>query len=319
MRAPGLGGWPATPHNGRNVRIAHLSDPHLLTPGWRQRLRDFANKRWIGGLNLLLSRGRDHRVAIFEAMVADINGAGIDHVIATGDITNLALDQEFAFAREAFDRIDLGPDHVTVIPGNHDAYVAEGVAGFATHFGGFARSDDDFTGGPPWPVVRVRGPVAIIGMSTSHQTPWFTCFGRLGTAQIGRLRQVLGDPRLAGCHRIVAIHHPPAGASSRSRIRGLHDWRALWSVLKESGCELVLHGHEHRDLHHEIPGPGGAIPVRGIPSATFGPAEPVPERTASYRIYEVGSAAAGRPAVCKEQVRAWDEAVGAFVEAPLAA
>lgn len=290
-----------------------------MTPTWRKRLRDFANKRWIGGLNLLMSRGRDHRVDIFEALVADLNShTDLDHVIVTGDITNLALEDEFRFARKAFDRIALGPDHVTVIPGNHDAYVAEGVAAFGAHFGGFARSDALFAGDEPWPVVRLRGDVAIIGLSTSHQTPWFTCFGRLGKQQLARLEEVLAHPELENRHRIVAIHHPPAGTSSRSRIRGLRDWPALWSVLAQSGCELILHGHEHRDLWHEIPGPCGAIPVRGIPSATFGPAEPMPARLARYRIYDVAPSASGRPVVSGERVRAWDETEGGFVEAPAA-
>ena len=32
-------------------------------------------------------------------MVDDMNAQGIEHVLCTGDVTNLALEQEFEFAR----------------------------------------------------------------------------------------------------------------------------------------------------------------------------------------------------------------------------
>ena len=75
----------------------------------------------------MTNRSRHYHVAAFEQMVDDINAQGIEHVLCTGDVTNLALEQEFAFAREKFDRLAGGPTNVTVIPGNHDAYVAEGI------------------------------------------------------------------------------------------------------------------------------------------------------------------------------------------------
>src|SRR5689334_21077653 len=99
------------------MRLAHCSDLHLLSLEGA-RILDFANKRWIGGLNLLTNRGRHYHTAAFEDMVADFARAEVDHVLCTGDITNLALEQEFRYARERFDRIALGPGEVTVIPGN---------------------------------------------------------------------------------------------------------------------------------------------------------------------------------------------------------
>src|SRR6186997_2662803 len=105
------------------MRIAHCSDLHLLSLNGARAL-DFANKRWIGGLNLLANRGRHYHAAVFRAMVEDFNRSAIDHIVVTGDITNLALEEEFRFARGFFDAIELGPSDVTVIPGNHDSYVA---------------------------------------------------------------------------------------------------------------------------------------------------------------------------------------------------
>jgi 3',5'-cyclic AMP phosphodiesterase CpdA len=314
----------------RHVRLAHCSDLHLLSHDGTRWL-DLANKRWIGAMNLLSNRSRHYHVDAFDDMVSDLNASGVDHVLCTGDVTNLALRREFEFARARFDRLALGPLGVTVIPGNHDAYVAEGVPLFAELFGEFHASDPGWAWQPDealrpggrtasiydtgavgddddlhWPIVRIRGELALIGTSTSRATPWFTAYGRLGAGQLARLRRVLVDPRLAGKVRVVAIHHPPAGPRAESRIRGLRDHAAFAAVIAEAGADLIVHGHEHRDMTESLPGPSGPVPVRGIASGTY--FHNKPDRVARYRIFELG---AGRPA--SESVRVWDRARRSFV------
>jgi 3',5'-cyclic AMP phosphodiesterase CpdA len=256
-------------------------------------------------------------------MVGDLNAMGVDHVLCTGDVTNLALRQEFAFARERFDKLVLGPLGVTVIPGNHDAYVAEGVPLFAEMFAAFAACDPGWEFGPAggrpdkaktgepddvrWPIVRVRGELALIGTSTSRATPWFTAYGRLGPGQLARLKTVLADPRLADKIRVVAIHHPPAGKRAESRIRGLRDHAAFAEVIAETGADLIVHGHEHRDMTEALPGPAGPVPVRGIASGTYFNGSNKPERIARYRIYELGGGH-----VVSDHVRVWDRERRAF-------
>src|SRR5688500_6092756 len=115
------------------MRVAHCSDLNLLSLAGARAL-DFVNKRWIGGLNLIANRGRHHHPELFEAMVADFNRSAIDQVVVTGDITNLAFEEEFRFARRYFDAIELGAANVTVLPGNHDAYVARGAEYFSHYF-----------------------------------------------------------------------------------------------------------------------------------------------------------------------------------------
>ena len=306
------------------MRVAHCSDLHLLSLDGA-RLLDFANKRWIGGLNLLSNRGRHYHAEVFEAMVADFNRSAIDHIIVTGDVTNLAFEEEFRFARRFFDAIELGPEHVTVLPGNHDAYVARGAHYFAEHFDAYSRPDETWgwSHGDPevdegpqsrWPVVRVRGPLAVLALSTSLATPWFTAWGRVGGTQLSRLRSALLDPRLEGTFRVVAIHHPPAGPRAASLIRGLRDRSAFAEVLAEAGAELVIHGHEHIDMTEEIAGPAGGIQVRGIQSGTYEAGKLA--RRARYRIYEVADAPSrdGRPALLRQSMRVWDPERARFVE-----
>ena len=309
------------------MRLAHCSDLHLLSHDGARWL-DLANKRWIGAMNLLSNRSRHYHVEAFDDMVRDLNAAGVDHVLCTGDVTNLALRQEFEFARARFDRLALGAHGVTVIPGNHDAYVAAGVPLFAELFAAFAASDpgwawtpaDAQPAGEPgepgepgeeddlhWPIVRVRGELALIGTSTSRATPWFTAYGELGKGQLARLARVLRDPRLAGKARVVAIHHPPAGPRARSRIRGLRDHAAFAEVIAACGADLIVHGHEHRDMTEALPGPSGPVPVRGIASGTY--CHNKPERVARYRIFDVRDGA-----VVADTIRVWDRERRSFMD-----
>lgn len=297
------------------MRLAHCSDLHLLShdgAGWLK----LANKRWIGAANLMTNRSRHYHVLAFEQMIEDLNREKIDHVLCTGDVTNLALRQEFEFARAMFDKLEAGPDNVTVLPGNHDAYVAEGVGLFAEIFAPYHRTDPGFefpeSDDPDakWPIVRIRGELAIVGVTTSRATPWFTAYGRIGEVQLERLRNLLADPRLAGKTRLVAIHHPPAGKAAANKIRGLRDYKEFAAVLADAGAELVVHGHEHRDMHEVIEGPHGPIPVRGIASGTY--EHDKPHRTARYRVFEIE-----RGRITSDHVRVWQRGDSCFAAEPV--
>ncbi len=277
---------------------------------------DFLNKRWIGGLNLLANRSRHHKSEIFEAMIEDLNQQEVDHVLVTGDITNVALDEEFRFARELFKGFSLGPENITVLPGNHDAYVQVGATYFTSHFGEYFASDASHQEGHLWPCIRRRGPVSIFGLSTSLQTPWFTAYGVIGDEQLGRLRTALMAPEFEDTLRLVAIHHSPAEPRARSRVRGLRDRAKLYTVLKEAGAELILHGHEHLDLTADLPGANGRIPVRGIQSATYDAGDQAPHKRGGYRIYEIADTCepGKRPAMVGEELRLWDSSSQSFAK-----
>jgi 3',5'-cyclic AMP phosphodiesterase CpdA len=296
------------------MRVAHFSDLHLLSLDGA-RLGDFlVNKRLTGAVNLLLHRGRHYLTEVFDRMVDDLNEQDVDHVICTGDITNLALEAEFRFARERFARLKHTAQDVTCVPGNHDTYIAEVAGLFEQSFDPYCTSDEGWRwpDGGRWPIVRVRGDLAVIGLSTSYPTTWFMGHGQVGTEQLARLESVLLDPRLAGKFRLIAMHHPSAGRHARSVRRGLRDHEAFAKVLTRTGVELVLHGHEHIDLVSSLPGLGGPVPVRGIQSGTYDKDHPL--KRARYRVYEI----AGNRLV-GEELRTWRTLKKGFEAEPKAA
>jgi 3',5'-cyclic AMP phosphodiesterase CpdA len=81
----------------------------------------FLNKRFTGWVNLKVKRGHAHRPSYVRAIAQEVTRAKVDHVVITGDLTNLALEQEFRAVRELLEQeLGMGTDDVSIVPGNHD-------------------------------------------------------------------------------------------------------------------------------------------------------------------------------------------------------
>lgn len=242
--------------------LAHLSDPHL-PPLPEARLRDLAGKRALGYLNWTRNRHKYHRREVLDALVADLQAQRPDHIAVTGDLVNLALDTEFAPAQAWLKGVGT-PEQVTVIPGNHDAYVRATQHRFAGAFGDYLAGDRD-TEGASFPFLRRRGPLALIGTSSAVPTPPLMATGRLGRAQLDALDRQLLQLSDDDAFRVLLVHHP---LHSTSRMKRLTDSQALRTVLKARGVDLVLHGHDHIHSTIWLEGVDKQIPAIGVPSAS---------------------------------------------------
>ena len=232
---------------------------------------DFASKRALGYLNWTRNRHNFHRRDVLDVLVSDLQTQMPDHIAVTGDLVNLALEAEFAPALTWLEGVGT-PDHVTVIPGNHDAYVRFHPASFRqSTFGNYLRGDGTPDGSKPFPFLRRRGPLALIGLSSAVPTPPLMATGRLGQSQLEALDRLLAAQLAAEpVFRVLLIHHP-LRSGSRGRKR-LTDSPQLIALLKQHGVELILHGHDHIHSTMWFDGPNGhdsgdrrALGVRGRP------------------------------------------------------
>lgn len=242
-------------------RLAHLSDPHLTPPPLPFRWRDVASKRLLSRVAWRRKHHR-HSEPVLDLITADIRNHAPDHIALTGDLTNFATPQEFAAARAWLETLGDG-SAVTVSPGNHDALTSRDTPDRFAPWRPWLADD----GEADFPHLRVRGPVAIINLSSAVPTPIHLAQGRLGAAQIERAARLLGETGARGLYRVVLVHHP-VSAGVVSRRKSLADGEALRAVLKTVGAELVLHGHAHEALLTRTAGPAGDIPVMGVPSAS---------------------------------------------------
>jgi 3',5'-cyclic AMP phosphodiesterase CpdA len=243
--------------------LAHLSDPHL-PPLPAPRLSDLAGKRALGYLNWTRNRKKFYRREVLDALVSDMQAQAPDHIAVTGDLVNLALEAEFAPARKWLESVG-APDRVTVVPGNHDAYVRATQHRFAEAWGDYLRSDHVPVGGVTFPFVRSRGPLALIGVSSAVPTPPLMATGWLGRSQLDALERVLTGLSAEQAFRVLLIHHP---LRSDAPTKRLTDSSQLRILLKRHGVELILHGHDHIHSTMWIDGPNGAIPAIGVPAAS---------------------------------------------------
>jgi 3',5'-cyclic AMP phosphodiesterase CpdA len=186
-----------------------------------------------------------------------------DHIAITGDLVNLALEAEFAQARTWLETVGAA-DRVTVIPGNHDSYVSPTQHCFAETFANYLSSDDP-DGGSLFPLLRRRGPLVLIGLSSALPTPPLMATGSLGRRQLEALERMLAGLRPGSSFRVLLVHHPLRSTAPAKRLTDATD---LLDLLRRYGVELILHGHDHVDSTIWIDGPKGSIPVIGVPSAS---------------------------------------------------
>ena len=125
------------------------------------------------------------------------------HVVITGDLTNIALEDEFSASLSWLQKLG-GPQRVSLIPGNHGHLYARerifsvGVLGrticalMSQRIRGQTLSCYPQAFPPTeFPTLRLCGPLALVGVSTARATAPFYASGTIGRTQLGRLEQLL--------------------------------------------------------------------------------------------------------------------------------
>lgn len=213
------------------VTLAHLSDIHF---------------------------GRDvdlEQVAVLERLIDDLRP---DAVILAGDLTQRARHGELQRALVFAQTLQkVAP--VLVIPGNHD------VEWWRSPFGLLGRDrryrkyrmyfGDDIS-------PRLELPGAVIGSAlTSHglslaSMTWnlndLVVKGHLPKSEAARLTRYFqtAPPQAA---RIVVMHHNVLRGVISGRM-GLARWKSAQRMLRQTGADLVLCGHDHQEGTGQIDG-----------------------------------------------------------------
>ncbi len=219
------------------MRIAHLSDTHLMNPDAPDVEEPVAQVR----------------LENLRAAVARVNalGPGLDAVIFTGDMAQHRAPEEYALARDLLSAL-IAP--LYVIPGNRDCR--------ATLRQTFTP-DGYITGDGDAPILYAIDdfPVRLIGFDTQMG------FERKGDIDAARLQWL--DATLANAPdtpTAVLMHHPPIAVNTSN-----FPWQ--WQ-RDEAGPELaavfaahpqvkrIFAGHSHRAYSGRI----GDVPVSTVPS-----------------------------------------------------
>ncbi len=266
------------------MRLAHLSDVHvndLTNVRWTR----FLNKRLTGLVNLVGHRKHAHPRHMLEAAVASIaDDPTIDHVVVTGDLTNLALESEMTAAHQILAPLS---HKLSVIPGNHDVYTrgAERSRRFEQIFGDwmFGASEPEYpwykrlaSTSPTSPVIH------LLGFCSAVARPWFMATGVVSRAQLdrlGTLAQSSGftDP---SAFRLALVHHNlHARGWRKDAMHGLTNRDELLDALYQAKVGLLLHGHTHFAHRKTLRG----VEVVGCGSTTWASSNPA--HLGRYNVY----------------------------------
>ncbi len=222
-------------------------------------------------------------------LVADARAQGAEHFAVTGDLANLGLPAEYDAARVWLATLGT-TEQVTVVPGNHDIYTARlhGAScldSWQAYMTSCARGQEVAPSNGVNSFLRHVGPVALIGVNSALPRAPFIAAGRIGGEQLERLASVLDQLGATGQIRVVLIHHAPLPQQA-PRQRALDDAAGFEAVIQQHGAELVLHGHNHRDMLAWREWSGKPVPVSGVASgsaAGLHKGEPL----ARYRLFQI--------------------------------
>ena len=274
--------------------FAHLSDVHLapLAGFWPHH---WNAKRLLGYANWTVRRRKTHLREVVDRLVADLRHQHVDHILVSGDLVNIGLPREYENALAWLHALG-SPERVSVVPGNHDIYTRlrghPGVARWAAYM-----ASDDWGAafapgpGPRFPYVRRIGDVAVVGLNSAVPTPPGIASGEAGAEQIENARAILKQLGSKSLFRLVMIHHPPVLTQVHAS-RDLKDAAALEAAFIDAGAELVVHGHNHRDMVCWRQASGGPMPVVGIASSSIGRLHHH-EPLARYNLYKIRRSPAG--------------------------
>ena len=224
----------------------------------------------------------------------------------------MSLPGEWRAALAWIDGCGLEPAAISVIPGNHDAYVESVVASraFERLFAPYMTSDLAPRAAPASAPTIPTSSCATSSRSSAcpaRSRPAISARGgMIGDAQLARLEAVLAAPELARQDARRADPPPARAAQGRRRRETCATaprWRRCWRASAPSWCCTATITQDERA---ELRGPGGRpIPVIGAGSASYTGG---PERRSRYSVYEIDGSS------ITWVTRAHDEATDAFRE-----
>jgi 3',5'-cyclic AMP phosphodiesterase CpdA len=252
--------------------IAHITDVHLVEP--EHAARTGTDRARLSYLSFGRPINYEDRMQRFARALEGAWGSGADHVLITGDLTEDGTDEQFEVLALVLGESRLRPEQVTLIPGNHDAYVD-------------ATAWQRALEGPLSPYARTSAKCSvlefreatILPVSTAFHQSWLRSAGQVAADEIEWVARVAADPCFSRRPLVVAQHHPPLGCPVPvlQWVDGLQNHASMRSLLGSTDHMFVVHGHTHRRTDRRL---GGKGPMR-----IFG-AEAVVESKAPLRLYE---------------------------------
>lgn len=159
-------------------------------------------------------------------------------VIASGDLTQRATDEQFRKAQQFFQQL---PWPAFIVPGNHDLSATDLLERFFYPW----KKWQHYIHPDLEPVLKQKDYI-VIGVNTARPAGWYFDWsrGQIDTQQVERVGQLLQGVSETSL-RLVVAHHPfwlPDKYAHRDLVQGRN--RAL-EAFQKAGVDIILSGHIH--------------------------------------------------------------------------
>ena len=152
--------------------------------------------------NLIFRRASQFPFHRSKKLVDQISEMKWDHLVISGDITQLSLESEFFLARETLDPLLKDKSRVTIIPGNHDRYVLQN---FSTDL--FMKYFGEFFGSSEIHFRKLKSRWVIIGWDSVHPNDWLSAAGTVRVSTIRATEKIIKSfPKNT---RFIIVNHYP--------------------------------------------------------------------------------------------------------------
>lgn len=242
----------------KRFTIAHISDLHLPIETLQFSKLSLCNKRFLSFLSWKKRRLTLQKKNL-DLVIQDMQANHPDLVLISGDLTNLALPEEFKQAADWLHQLAF--PNIRVVPGNHDCLVQTQWHDTHAYWTPWTKaySKDDY------PIITKTDTTAIIGISTAVPTLPFFASGYIDQNQLERIKEALHKAKEERLFRIVMLHHPPVSGITKER-KALRNRNKLKEILLKEGVEMILYGHTHKTITQKFLHTN--IPMLGIASAS---------------------------------------------------
>ncbi|CDO33209.1 metallophosphoesterase family protein [Mycolicibacterium porcinum] len=252
--------------------VLHITDPHFA--------KGIHRSHHVWRLETEVD-GDVAKPTLVEVIHRALKGRTIGLIVVTGDLTFMGTPEEYVEARKSLTRLlglfDLGPDHLIVIPGNHDIvwsaedeYKYDAEVKNASEFA--KKNYKDF-----YQMLFQHDPnlhlsmgrrfllpsglaLEVCGLNSSSLETGKNFLAGMGRIQEASFEEVATDlgwttDLKTFALRILAVHHHLAltedleNANDYSRGYGIAvDAVRIQRMAASYGVQLALHGHKHRSF-----------------------------------------------------------------------
>ncbi|MCH8841410.1 MAG: metallophosphoesterase [SAR324 cluster bacterium] len=260
-------------------RLIHISDLHFSC--LPRTAAQWFSKRGIGAANFFLMRKKDYPLHRARLLVTTLQAMEWDHLVITGDLTQLSLEEEFELAHETLaPLLQGGAERVTILPGNHDRYVAdpESWAAYRARFGRFFGDSDIVT-------RRLTDIWWLVGWDSTRATPPLNATGEVRRETFEATEAWMAT--LPANARVVVANHYPVASPKNFSSPHLHELinrEDVFRWLRRKHVDLYLHGHVHTNWIITVE--NGDHPLRLVNSAST-TRNPRPDDPSSFHRIEL--------------------------------